>query len=76
MGLVWRVADSDACAACRALDGKPAGDGWNAALGPEVNRYVKTVAGGWKRLGPRGSVGRPPLHPNCRCRVEEVELPL
>jgi len=68
---VWRIADEKACDACKALDGKAAGDGWDPDHGSEVDRYVKTVDGGYKRTG-GAKVGRPPLHPNCRCRIEQV----
>jgi hypothetical protein len=70
---VWRTAgDGKVCEACQALDGKAAGDGWDPEHGSEVGRYVKTVDGQWKRTGPAGVVGEPPLHPNGRCTIEEV----
>lgn len=57
-GVVW-VAERDACVHCLGLAGRVSATG----------RFDGAHTFGDKPLAWRGFTGRPPRHPNCRCRV-------
>jgi hypothetical protein len=75
--LVWRTAGDDkVCAACAALDGRPDGQGWSSLNGVETSLWQLDADDEYVRRQPAlpALYGSPPLHPNCRCRVEEWPL--
>lgn len=71
---IWRTADDEkVCSMCAALDGTTSGGLlWDASLGPETDLWKKGDDGEYHRKTTEGVLGGPPLHPNCRCQLEEV----
>lgn len=61
-GVMW-VAERDGCLTCAALSGRIVRVG---------ERFPQNRTFGDKPLLWRGFTGRPPRHPNCRCRVRPV----
>jgi len=79
MPLIWKTnpdttsPTGGACGACQALAGNPDGQGWRSELGPELDLWEKDAAGNWQRRDTAGYAGLPPLHPNCRCEIINVD---
>ena len=69
--------DDRVCDLCRSMHGKADGDGWNSALGQEIDLWKKQPDGRYVRITGEASrgpdpmiLGSPPFHPGCRCKMK------